>query len=648
MKHIRLQEIIVLIYRLFLVFFFYQIARLLFFFFNNDLLKINNIYEYLRLAYYGTAFDTTAILYVNSLFILLSFIPLTINTKASYQKFLFWVYFITNGITYAMNFGDFIYFPFSQGRLTTAMLDVAQNESNLGKVFLISLAQNPLVGISFVLAMILWIFLYKRVKIQEEKIDNKWIYFGGSLITLCITATLVVGGIRGDFKHSTRPINMVDAHRHTQNPIHSNLVLNSVFSFFRTIGTNHFKEVHFVDEKFINDNIHPYKFYESKIPNPRPNIVIFIVESLGREYIGAFNEDKNIPDYVSYTPFLDSLSKESLIFPNTFANGRQSIHGMSSILAGIPALKDAFTSSPYANQDIQSIVSIANELGYDTSFYHGAPNGSMGFLGFSNILGFKHYFGKTEYNNDADWDGIWAIWDEPFLQYFAKNTGKQQPFLATVFTASSHHPYNIPDQYKGKFKKGFVEMHEPIQYTDYALKKYFETAKKQPWFENTIFVITGDHTNKVHYPEYQKNMNIFAVPLIFYSPNPVYELKGKNNELAQQIDIYPTLSELIGYNKPIRSWGRSLISPKKYKPIIANSDAVQFQTIIGKYIYRFNGNDFTGIYDVNDLNFDNNLVPKLNKNPEIEKNKLISKAWYQDYMHRIIHKKLGKINKGKP
>ena len=255
---------------------------------------------------------------------------------------------------------------------------------------------------------------------------------------------------------------------------------------------------------------------------------------------------------------------------------------------------------------------------------------------------------KTEYNNDADWDGIWAIWDEPFLQYFAKNTGKQQPFLATVFTASSHHPYNIPDQYKGKFKKGFVEMHEPIQYTDYALKKYFETAKKQPWFENTIFVITGDHTNKVYYSEYQKNMNIFAVPLIFYSPNPIYGLKGKNNELAQQIDIYPTLSELIGYNKPIRSWGRSLISPEKYKPIIANSDAVQFQTIIGKYIYRFDGNDFTGIYDVNDLNFDNNLIQELNKNPEIEKNKLISKAWYQDYMHRIIHKKLGKINKDKP
>jgi len=145
------------------------------------------------------------------------------------------------------------------------------------------------------------------------------------------------------------------------------------------------------------------------------NVVLISVESLSAEFMAMYGNKDNV------TPFLDSLSKESLIFPNTFANGRQSIHGMSSVLAGIPSLKDAFTSSPYSNQKIQSIVSVANELGYETSFYHGAPNGSMGFQGFANILGFKDYFGKTEYNNDKDFDGIWAIWDEPFLQYFARS-----------------------------------------------------------------------------------------------------------------------------------------------------------------------------------------------------------------------------------
>ena len=637
-KEFRTQEILILMYRIFLAYLFYQIARLLFWQFNKELIKIDSVPDYFNLAFHGIAFDTTAILYVNSLFILLSLLPLIINSKKYFQKVLFWLYFITNGITYAMNFGDFIYYRFSQTRLTSAAFQIAKHESNLFKIFIVSIGQHPFVIMFFIILMSLWIFLYKKIKVKEQKPLKLLSYFTFSISIICVASVLVVGGIRGDFKHSTRPINMVDANRFVINPIQGNVVLNSTFSFFRTLGTNNFKEVHFVNSQFINKNIQPYKMYDRKIIS-RPNIVIFIVESFGREYSGAFNKDKNIEDYVSYTPFIDSLAHESLIFPDSFANGRQSIHGMSSILAGIPSLTDAFTGSPYSNQKIQSIVSVCNDLGYDTSFYHGAPNGSMGFLGFGNILGFKHYFGKNEYNNDKDFDGMWAIWDEPFLQYFGKNVGKNKPFMATVFTASSHHPFKIPEKYNGKFKKGKIEMHEPIQYTDFAIRKYFETAKKQPWFHNTIFVFTGDHTNEVYYSEYQKAMNHFAVPIIFYSPNPEYHLKGVNPETAQQIDIYPTLADLIGYNKRIRSWGKSLVSPQKYPSIIVNSDGGTEQFIIGNYMYRFDGKNITGVYDKKDLNFDNNLLNKL-KNPEIEKGKLISKAWYQDYMDRVMNRKL--------
>ncbi|WP_336958209.1 LTA synthase family protein [Chryseobacterium contaminans] len=638
LKGFRKQEVLALIYRIFLAYVFYQIARLLFWYFNKDLIKVDSVSEYLKLAYHGTAFDTTAILYVNALFILLSLLPLVINTKKGFQKVLFWIYFLTNGLAYGMNFGDFIYYKFSQSRLTSAVFQVAEHESNVSQTLMISVGQHPFVLIWFIVLMGLWVFLYKKVKVNEEKPVHLLPYFLSSIVTLCITAVLVVGGIRGDFKHSTRPINMVDATRFVTNPLQGNLVLNSTFSFFRTLNTNNFKEVHFVDEKYIEEHVKPYKIYDRKVEN-RPNIVIFIVESFGREYSGAFNKDKNIKDYVSYTPFMDSLATQSLIFPNTFANGRQSIHGMSSVLAGIPSLTDAFTGSPYSNQKIQSIVSVCNDLGYDTSFYHGAPNGSMGFLGFGNILGFKHYFGKTEYNHDEDFDGMWAIWDEPFLQYFAKNVGRKQPFMTTVFTASSHHPFKIPEKYQGKFKKGKIEMHEPIQYTDYAIKKYFETAKKQPWFHNTIFVFTGDHTNQIYYPEYEKAMNRFAVPLVLYSPNPEYNLKGENPEIAQQIDIYPTLADLIGYNKPIRSWGRSLVSDKKYPGIVVNSDGNNEQFIIGNYIYRFDGKDIVGIYDKTDLGLEKNLIGQINT-PEVEQGKQTAKAWYQDYMDRVINRKL--------
>ena len=639
MKHFRTQELFVLFYRIFLAYFFYQIARFLFWFFNKDLIKIESVSDYFSISFHGLAFDTTAILYVNSLFILLSVIPLVINTKKYYQKFLFYLYFIMNGIAYGMNFGDFIYYRFSQARLTTAAMNVAQHENNIGKVFFLSILEHPFVILWFLVLMILWIFLYKKVKVIEKKPDIKWVYFLSSIVTLCLITVLVVGGIRGDFKHSTRPINLVDANRYVKNPLQGNVVLNSVFSFFRTMNTNNFEEVHFVDQKFIDDNIKPYKIYLREDAEPKPNVVIFILESFGKEYSGAFNKNTKIKDFVSYTPFVDSLAAESLIATDAFANGRQSIHGMSSVLAGIPSLKDAFTSSPYSNQKIQSIVSVSNEMGYDTSFFHGAPNGSMGFLGFGNILGFKNYYGKTEYNNDADFDDIWGIWDEPFFQYFAQTLDKKKsPFMATMFSVSSHHPFKVPEKHQGKFKKGPLEIHEPIGYTDYSLKKFFETAKKMPWYNNTIFVFVADHTNQMHYPEYQKAMNRFAIPILFYSPNPKFNLKGEFTEPAQQMDIYPTLVDLMGYNKKIRSWGRSLVSDKKEDYMIVNSTGIE-QFMIRNYIYLFDGKDFTGIYDIKDLGLEKNLLNKVNS-AEIKMGKLTAKAWYQDYMNRVINRKL--------
>lgn len=634
----RADEIKVLAYRLFLAFVFYQAARFFFWVFNRNLIPVKTVSEYFKISFYGTAFDTTAILYVNALFILLSLLPLLINTKKTYQKFLFYIYFITNGITYAFNFGDAVYYKFSQARLSNAAFLVAQNEANLSKILFVSVGQNPLVLIVYLLLMIIWILLYHKVKLNHTQIIYKPSYYFWSVIYIAIASLLTVGGIRGDFRHSTRPLSLVDASKQMKNPLHSNLVLNSVFSFFRTLGSNHFKEVHFVEQQFIEENIFPVKQY-SRQTEQRPNIVIIIVESFAREYSGAFNKNRNIPDYISYTPFIDSLAQHSLIFPESFGNGRQSIHAMSSILAGIPTLQDSFTGSPYANQPIESIVSVCNSLGYDTSFYHGAPNGSMGFQGFASILGFKNYYGIDEYDNEDDFDGMWAIWDEPFLQYFAKNSGKKTPFLTTVFTASSHHPFKIPEKYAGKFRKGPLQMHEPIQYTDYSIKKYFETAAKQPWYHNTIFVITGDHINQIYYPEYEKTMNRFAIPILFFSPNKEYQLQGVSKEWAQQADIYPTLVDLIGYNKKFRSWGRSLVTPEKYPHILVNSDSVTENFIIGNCIYLFNGKEVTGIYRKDDLGLVNNLI-NVQKSQEMKTGMKTALAWYQDYMYRIVNRKL--------
>ena len=632
----RYSEYKVVAYRIMLIYFFYFLARLLFYFYNKNLIQIDGIGDVASMCFYGLAFDTAAILYLNMLFIVFSILPLRINHTKKYQSFLFYLYFIPNLFGYATNFIDFIYYRFNFGRSTIAALDSLKNESNK-TILLVNFLMNYWhVFVLFVLVSFFWVYLYKKVSISEVQLHSRKVYFGSSLISFLLTSTLIIGGIRGDFKKSTRPINMIDASRNVKNSSQADVVLNTPFALIRTMFSNNFKKVNFVNSITIDSLVQPIKQYKNN-PKSKPNVVIFILESNAKEYFGSFNKDMKIPNYKGYTPFVDSLAQHSMIYTNAYANGYKSIHAMSSVLAGIPSFKDAFTSSPYPKQKTESLVSTLKSEGYTTSFFHGAPNGSMGFLGYANILGFDHYYGKNEYNNDADFDGVWGIWDEPFFQYFNTTISKEkQPFMATLFSVSSHEPYQVPDKYKGKFPKGDVNIHQCIGYTDYALKQFFASAKKQSWFNNTIFVFVGDHGNTIFYDEYKKEMNKNAVAMMIYKPNS--DLVGESKEYAQQIDLYPTILDLMGYNKPFRSWGRSLIGDKKIHPFVIRYSSNLYQFMSGNYICTFDGNKVVGFYGKNDKDLKYNLIAK--RNSEMDLIELKCKAYVQDYMARIMDKKL--------
>ncbi len=636
----RLTEYKALFYRIFLGYLFYFISRVLFFAFNSHLFAVNDLYSLLKLCYYGVAFDTTALLYVNSLFILISVLPLKNNTQPNYQRTLAIIYFITNFLFYATNFVDIVYYRFSQVRSTRATLDVLIDESNKKVLFEHFTWAYWYVIVIYILCCLCWTWLYYRLNVEPKKISNPRVYYYSSAVSILIIAVMIVGGIRGDFKHSTRPINMLDAYKHVTIPNQGDIVLNTPFAILRTLSSNNFKLEHWTSENYINANIKPIKQYNSN-PANRPNIVIIILESMAREYWGSMNKGTSIPNFKSYTPFLDSLSDNSLAFTNAYANGRQSIHAMSSILAGIPSFHTAFTSSPYAKQKIQSVISVCDSMGYQTSFFHGAANGSMGFEGFGNILGIKKYYGKTEYNNDTDFDGIWGIWDEPFFQFVGKTIGRQkQPFMATLFTLSSHDPFQIPEKDNVRFKGGPLAIDKCVQYTDNSLRLFFNYAKTQPWYSNTIFVITADHTSQTFYTEYSKPINRFAVPILFYSANKAYNLKGVRTDLASQMDIYPSIVDLIGYHKPFRSWGRSLVSNSPSEtPRVINSPGSIYQFMQGNYIYLFDGKKVTGIFAIADKGLEKNLMTgKLD--PEMNKGMLDCKAFIQDYTDRIVNGKL--------
>lgn len=639
LKHWRLNEYKVLLYRIFLAYLFYFLARVLFYVFNAHLLQLDSMTEFLRLSYYGLAFDTTAILYVNMLFIVLSVLPLKKNTSQGYQRFLFYLYFGMNLIAYATNFVDLIYYRFTYARTTTAVTGVIEHENNLGKLFLSFIVDFWYVFLLFFVFAALWIYLYKKVGVKAHRPQNHLAYFGFSTIGFLFVSLMIVGGVRGgDFKKSTRPINLLDASRHVKNIKHSDIVLNTPFAIIRTLFTNSFKKTDYpdVNASVILQKVMPIKQYHNHPPT-KPNVVIMILESNGREYYGIFNKKANIPNFKSYTPFLDSLAQHSLIFTNAYTNGRQSIHGMSSVLAGIPSFKDAFTSSPFPKQKIESIVSTLESEGYRSSFFHGAANGSMGFLGFSNILGIDRYYGRTEFNDDSQFDGFWGIWDEPFLQFMKNKLDQEkQPFFSSVFTVSSHEPYNIPQKYKGKFPEGDVPIHKCIAYTDYSLKRFFTEARKSPWFNNTIFVLVADHGNTTFYDYYRRTYERFAIPIIIYKPDSDYV--GIDEDWAQQIDIYPTILDMIGYQKPFRSWGRSLLDKKTQQPFVINNTGSLYQFAKGNYICVFDGHKSLGFYDKDDKALAKNLIGQ--RNAEMNDLELQCKAFIQDYMERVVDQKL--------
>ena len=238
---------------------------------------------------------------------------------------------------------------------------------------------------------------------------------------------------------------------------------------------------------------------------------------------------------------------------------------MPSILSGIPMFVEPFILTTYSLNNVSGIAGELSRTGYNTAFFHGAENSSMGFQAFARSTGFAHYYGRTEYNadprfgGDNDFDGTWAIWDEEFLQFYSHTMNQmQQPFCTALFTATSHHPFVVPDRYRQRFHQEGHPMYTCIRYVDYALQRFFATARQMPWYGNTIFLITADHTNYSEHPEYNSPLGNYSVPIILFDPSGKLP-RGVSDVVAQQTDILPTLLGIVGYPHPYLAYGIDLL-----------------------------------------------------------------------------------------
>lgn len=652
-------NIVLLIKRLLFATFLFFISRLFFYVYNFGLFADIEFWQLARIFLVGIRFDLSVICYFNILFIIVSLIPLgKVIEKKPFQLSLKLYFIIVNGLLVYVNFADSIYFHFVQKRSTADIFKLIFLSDDVPTLLPGFVTDYWFVIVIWIIVMIITWIVYPKlnhhnfVKNLKSSLTKKKkvllpIY---KLVIMIVLIGLTLIGARGGLQ--LKPLSIIDASK-SVNVSQMPLALNSVFTIMTTFGHDELKaKKYFSDEQC--DKIYPtvHRFNNNNQEQKSKNIVVLLLESFSKEYVGSLN------DYDGYTPFLDSLMQHSMVMENAYANGLRSIDAIPAIVIGIPSLMDdPFITSVYNTNPTNSLAVMLKDIGYQTAFFHGGTNGTMNFDGFAAYAGFDDYYGRFEYNKDTDYDEYWGIYDEPFLQYFAhKLNSFNQPFFAFEFTLSSHYPYNIPEIHKEKFPEGKMRIHKVIRYTDYALMKFFDTAKKMPWYNNTLFVIVADHPAQSVIPSqkdeveevgqvlnsdlmsyYKNTSGRYAIPLLFFSPGDNL-FTGNYSGTVQQTDIFTTILDYLNYDKPAIAFGTSLLNDNSKRIALQYVNGL-YQITSGSYSLLFDGNISKSLYNnKEDPKHKQNLI--LTELVIADSLESTVKAVLQQYLTRMINNDL--------
>lgn len=617
-------HLLLLVRRLALAYVIYTTCRLLFFLFHFGTFTVHSLPQIFSAFIQGLRFDTTAIMYVFSPVILMHLFPVNTRNNNTYQ-FITKVFFaISTFVSLLLNLTDIGYFTFSGKRsgMELARMQQAENASPLAYV----IGYWYLALLLIVMLLAAW-QLYPKLKRQSEIRNVK--QFVVHLCILLIAGGITFIGARGSI--GLKPLNTLDAARFTSAELMP-LTLNTPFQFLLTIQQVGVDRKHYMSDEEALALFNPHKTVPVQATHSlQKNVVLIIVESLGKEYVGYFNKGK------SYTPFLDSLMQYSTVYHHAYANGKRSIEGIPSIIAAMPSwMPSDYINSFYQSNTLHGMGYYLSRNGYDAGFYHGGKNGTMSFDKMVAATGTGRYYGLNEYpEKEKDFDGTWGIFDEPYLQYVAEQLNQKgfekdkQAFFATVFTLSSHHPYALPPQYKKVFKGGALPIYATIQYTDHALRQFFETAKKMPWYRNTVFVITADHSSENTQPYYLTSAGKYEVPLIVYEWGQPHQGRDETIDQLNITDL--VLNRILPANTPYYS--------------LAGKYAIQYdngiyQLIDYPYVLKFDGEKTIGLYNTsNDHLLQKNLVNQLATQQKQDSLDRYLKAVIQQYNNGLIDNK---------
>ena len=513
----------------------YSVARIVFIINNKDLFP-NLEGETIACLIGGMRFDLAAICLSNVIFILASILPFKFTLKKWYRLIIKGLYYVINVPLLLVMFCDIEYYRFTYRHSTLELLSFRNEFVQLVGQFVVDYWYFLILMIVLLMSVV-WLFK------QTEKLVHEPPKIIPGLAIVAITFGLTALAARGGFQ--TKPIVTIQAIEgiHVSN---GDIVVNTPFTFLHSILQPNARELTYFTD---NEELEYFNYCQSlshpdSLTFPGKNIVLIIMESFSQDHMavyGALN---------SRTPFLDSLARQAMLFPNMMANGFRSVDGLAATLGGIPNLSNQnFITSKFQANQFDGLGTVLSREGYETAFYHGGLNGTLHFDHFTKRAGFEHYFGCDEYANMDDFDGTWGIYDIPYFEYASgKMSELQEPFCASLYSLSAHHPWKLPKEFKGAYPQETYDSFKMVRYSDEALRRFFKLAQNEPWFENTIFLITSDHQGKVEKRYYQWMPGFFQIPLLVYAPGE--NLPHINERLIQQIDIAPGVLGLLGVDKP--------------------------------------------------------------------------------------------------
>lgn len=406
---------------------------------------------------------------------------------------------------------------------------------------------------------------------------------GAACIGLCLF------GIRGRMGYN--PIKVSQAY-YCEDPFLNQLGVNPVFNLLTSTLDDNRKENRYLhlmpeqeailevqkllDRKGIAE-ISPIAREIKQSANATPkNVVLIFMESMSANLMGSFGSAKNL------TPFLDSLYQQSLSFSHFYSSGIHTNHGMYSTLYSFPAIMKRNAMKGSVIPIYSGLPTILKDNGYQNLFFMTHESQYDNMNAFFRTNGFDEIYAQENYPAEKVVNSF-GVQDDFLYQYalpvLNKKAASGHPFFTVLLSISNHPPYVIPDYFKPHSEKPEDQI---VEYADWSIKQFMTEAGKQPWFDNTIFVLLGDHGKLVGSPESEIPQSYNHIPLMIYGKGIQPEIK---NQFGGQIDVAPTLLGLLNISYIQNNFGIDLLKEQRPCMFYTADNLIAARDTTHLYIY---------------------------------------------------------------